>query len=83
MEHEKNEDMEEMVQNENISEEEKQIIDRYNLNDFDEEDDVPLNHSELVVFASNQQDPYLNNDAFSDVSICCNFVYLIIFFVVF
>lgn len=56
--------------NENVSAEERQIIDRYNLDDYDDnDDDTALNHSELVVFADNNQDPYLNNeDAFSDVS---------------
>ena len=63
-----NMEVEQEVENENISAEERQIIDRYNLNDYDDEDDTALNHSELVVFADNNQDPYLNNeDEFSDV----------------
>ena len=64
------EDMEQDIGNENISEEDKQIMDRYNLNDYDDDDadNTALNHSELVVFADNNQDPYLNNeDAFSEV----------------
>lgn len=61
-------EMDHEAESENISAEERQIIDRYNLNDYDDEDDTALNHSELVVFADNTQDPYLNNeDAFSDV----------------
>lgn len=61
-------EMEHEAVSENISAEEKQIIDRYNLNDYDDDDDTALNHSELVVFADNNQDPYLNNeDEFSDV----------------
>lgn len=65
------------VENANpISEEERQFMDRYNLNDYDNEeaDDTALNHSELVVFADNAQDPYFNNeDAFSDVRLMLNF----------
>ena len=64
--------MDQDMGNENISEEEKKIMDRYNLNDYDDDEDLDntaLNHSELVVFADNNQDPYLNHDeAFSDVS---------------
>ena len=63
------EEMDQETEDENISAEERQIIDRYNLNDYDDDDDAALNHSELVVFTDNNQDPYLNNeDAFSDVS---------------
>ncbi len=63
------EDMDQDVENENVSAEERQIIDRYNLNDYDDDDDdTALNHSELVVFTDNNQDPYLNNEEeFSDV----------------
>lgn len=62
------EDMDQDVENENVSAEERQIIDRYNLNDYDDDDDdTALNHSELVVFTDNNQDPYLNNEEeFSD-----------------
>lgn len=41
-----------------------EIIDRYNLDDYDNEEvnDIALNHSELAVFADNREDPLLNEE---------------------
>lgn len=59
-------------ENADIADNDDAIIDRYNLNDYDDDgegDDLTLNHSELVVFPDNNQDPYLNNEEnFSDVN---------------
>lgn len=50
---------------------EREIVDRYNLDEYDNEEvnDLALNHGNLVVFDDNQMDPYLDAEQqYSDVS---------------
>lgn len=57
----------------------RDIINRYNLDDYDDEgvNDLALNH-DLAVYADNRDDPFLNDDD-EDSDVCIFFLILFLF----